>query len=190
MKWVIYASNFLFFACIAHVAVLALSDPGYVKPESNDPDFFYNLLLTKEPSTLCPHCKICRTQRSRHCQSCDRCIDRFDHHCPWINNCVGSQNYHLFFSYVLVQFLFLLNLTYILIHYLFASLIHVEDKYSFKVIYSLFMVLILFFLFSLATLCYMQTINLFKNQTTFERYMTSKYSDQSRVHQRGSPYPS
>ncbi len=43
--------------------------------------------------------------RVRHCHECDKCIYTFDHHCPWMENCIGEKNRHIFWVFLLVQFL-------------------------------------------------------------------------------------
>ena len=72
----------------------------------NDDEFIY-LLKTYDPTTLCFECRILRTPRSRHCYLCNHCIDIYDHHCPWINNCVGSNNFKVFFAFIVVQTIYI-----------------------------------------------------------------------------------
>ena len=64
-----------------------LRDPGYAKPLSDEA--FLKLLETRNPTSLCPVCKVIKTER--HCDVCNKCVERYDHHCQWVNNCVGKR---------------------------------------------------------------------------------------------------
>lgn len=82
-------------------------DPGYLK---RDDDYkFIDLLMTYDPSCLCPECEVIRTPRSRHCNVCKRCVDKFDHHCPWINNCIGVRTHGWFLLFITTQLLFIIG---------------------------------------------------------------------------------
>eukprot|EP00495_Collosphaeridae_sp_1-RS-2012_P005447 TRINITY_DN4863_c0_g1_i1.p1 TRINITY_DN4863_c0_g1~~TRINITY_DN4863_c0_g1_i1.p1 ORF type:complete len:239 (+),score=18.92 TRINITY_DN4863_c0_g1_i1:69-719(+) len=56
---------------------------------------------------FCDYCKKPTHKSSKHCRSCDRCTIGFDHHCRFINNCVGSRNYHIFLTAVVLSWLLL-----------------------------------------------------------------------------------
>ena len=43
-----------------------------------------------------------------------------DHHCPWINNCVGSNNFIVYYIFVLTTFAYLVFVIYTLILDLFV----------------------------------------------------------------------
>ncbi len=104
-RWLLIASEVLFAVSMLLCIAVSCKDPGYLK---SDPNMnFKKLLVSCEPSSLCPVCNTVRTPRSRHCIICNRCIDRYDHHCPWINNCVGRGNFCLFISFVFLQTVFL-----------------------------------------------------------------------------------
>ena len=80
---------------------LSILDPGFLKRRYVNDDHFFQMLLSYDPSALCPDCKVLRTPRSRHCYQCNKCVDRFDHHCPWINNCVGIKNHNAFLAFLI-----------------------------------------------------------------------------------------
>ena len=64
--------------------------------------------------------KVLKTERSKHCDICNKCISVYDHHCPWINNCVGSNNYFLFYYFLISM---LLEMT-------FMIALHTMSKFS------------------------------------------------------------
>jgi hypothetical protein len=107
-------NNTLFFASIITNLIVAYSDPGNLTQEStNDPKLdFLNLLQEFSPITLCEHCRIIKTPRTRHCPLCGKCSDRFDHHCPWINNCIGRGNIKRFYLFLTVQACYLVSALY------------------------------------------------------------------------------
>ena len=163
-------------------------DPGYVQ---KDPTLdFLDLLDQFEANCLCPDCDLIRTPRSRHCNLCNRCVDRFDHHCPWINNCVGRGNYKYFYVYVLVQMtfivhtfvVFLLCIQYPLSFYRpHKQRLPQKFRYnsrnpiSFLELFPCFCVyypsrVFIFKITMNSLLCIVQTGNIFKGETTCERF--------------------
>lgn len=113
-------NNTLFFASIITNLIVAYSDPGNLTQENtNDPKLdFLNLLQEFSPITLCEHCRIIKTPRTRHCPLCGKCSDRFDHHCPWINNCIGRGNIKRFYLFLTVQACYLVSALYSCIIYM------------------------------------------------------------------------
>jgi palmitoyltransferase ZDHHC13/17 len=54
-----------------------------------------------DEDNFCVQCMIRKPLRSKHCRRCGRCVAKHDHHCPWINNCVGNNNLRHFFIYII-----------------------------------------------------------------------------------------
>jgi len=54
-----------------------------------------------DEDNFCMQCMIRKPLRSKHCRRCGRCVAKQDHHCPWINNCVGNNNLRHFYIYIL-----------------------------------------------------------------------------------------
>lgn len=57
------------------------------------------------------YCDLCRSkihEKSYHCKRCNRCTQDFDHHCSFLNSCIGSRNYELFLSLLLLYILFMI----------------------------------------------------------------------------------
>lgn len=125
----ISTEDILFYICLILTTYLAFLDPGYVKPESLSDDYFMEMLIMNEPTALCPHCQVKRTARSRHCQQCNRCVDRFDHHCPWINNCVGSNNYRIFYLFVMLQLIYVIDVTILFIDFIVLKMTGITFEY-------------------------------------------------------------
>ena len=107
-EWLLITSQALFGAACLFCILVWASDPGKLKKDK-DLDFV-QLLDTMEASSLCPDCQVVRTPRCRHCTLCNACVDRYDHHCPWVNNCIGRGNLARFYTFVLLQSLYLFSL--------------------------------------------------------------------------------
>ncbi|EXJ87015.1 hypothetical protein A1O3_03972 [Capronia epimyces CBS 606.96] len=54
-----------------------------------------------DEENFCVQCMVRRPLRSKHCRRCNRCVAKHDHHCPWIHNCVGNDNLRHFYIYIL-----------------------------------------------------------------------------------------
>ena len=52
--------------------------------------------------SICTICNSTVGNLSKHCGECNKCVEYFDHHCKWLNNCIGSPNYKIFFSLLVV----------------------------------------------------------------------------------------
>ncbi len=95
-----YASTTYFFF------LSMLEDPGLVpKPASRNQqraviEELFSLWKFDE-DTFCVHCMIRKPLRSKHCRRCGRCVAKHDHHCPWVDNCVANNNIRHFFLYIL-----------------------------------------------------------------------------------------
>ena len=154
---------------------------------------FVALLDTLEASSLCPDCEVIRTPRCRHCTLCQRCVDRFDHHCPWVNNCIGRGNYIYFYLFVITQCLYLLSV--VVISLIYFKLEFIDDIYAdfedrelkpwhkYRRAAGIFMSLIAsFFMISVLILCWIQTGNLLKGETTCERFAKTNYKRMHAMH--------
>lgn len=164
--------------------VVWLSDPGVIKKDEKLD--FVALLDTLEASCLCPDCEVIRTPRCRHCVLCERCVDRYDHHCPWVNNCIGKGNYAQFYIFVLLQTFYLFSVVVISVIYyklefvddVFADLEDREDHpwHKYRRAAGIFMSLVsTLFMVSIMFLCWLQTGNLLKGETTCERFAKTNY---------------
>ena len=54
-----------------------------------------------DEDNFCVQCMIRKPLRSKHCRRCNRCVSKQDHHCPWIHNCVGNNNIRHFYIYII-----------------------------------------------------------------------------------------
>lgn len=86
--------------------MLARSNAGRL-PKNKGSEII-QLLLTHDNSLICPDCQIVAPIKSKHCEVCQACIARYDHHCPWISNCVGSNNFKLFYIFLISFFISLI----------------------------------------------------------------------------------
>ncbi|ETI25928.1 hypothetical protein G647_02705 [Cladophialophora carrionii CBS 160.54] len=83
-----------------------LEDPGWIpKLASRNQqratiDELFSLWKFDEDN-FCIQCMIRKPLRAKHCRRCNRCVAKHDHHCPWIHNCVGNNNIRHFYIYIL-----------------------------------------------------------------------------------------
>ena len=171
--------SLIFFSLTLSTFLLASStDPGRI--QSNEKKDIFTLLLNNGPHLICPDCAIIKPQRSRHCECCNNCINNYYHHCPWIDNCVGVNNYHYFLMFIFSTLLLLIWMNII------AGLHLTEDDFEYNLwsiqlqenalIYLKFATCVMIFvlgavfLFPLAALNYLHLGNIYKNQTTYERF--------------------
>lgn len=108
--------------------MVKFSSPGFLRPEPNAD--WVDLLERFEPGSLCPDCCVLKTPRSRHCNLCNGCVDRFDHHCPWVNNCIGRKNFKWFYSFLVVQILYLISVIIACFWYLSIYCFSVDEEYK------------------------------------------------------------
>ncbi|KEF59550.1 uncharacterized protein A1O9_04394 [Exophiala aquamarina CBS 119918] len=54
-----------------------------------------------DEENFCLQCMVRKPLRSKHCRRCNRCVAKHDHHCPWVHNCVGNNNIRHFYMYIL-----------------------------------------------------------------------------------------
>lgn len=154
-----------------------------------------------DPIQLCPTCEVVKSPRSKHCNVCDRCVERMDHHCPWLNNCVGITN-HIYFL-LMINFYFInivsmlaLSVKYYTIYYIPSTYTdHYRDTVDFAkfpvvepllgetivlnevVVHVTNISIILLFvpyIYFVGFIWYRQTITLFTNKTTAERFGRKK----------------
>lgn len=157
----------------------SLKDPGQVvKPKGLK---FSKLIENRDPKTLCPFCEVSYTEDSRHCFICNKCVHNFDHHCPWINNCVGRDNHVVFYAYItsLLVYFIMLNTMCLSALVDWDHTFHDDLKGSsgepgdlFWVKFTLIEVTMIatFFTFPLLSLTIIQTQNLLRNTTTYQRF--------------------
>lgn len=95
-----FASTSYFYFTAMH------SDPGYVPKQAsrNQQRAVIEELFTLwkfDEDNFCVQCMVRKPLRSKHCRRCNRCVAKQDHHCPWIHNCVGNNNLRHFYIYIL-----------------------------------------------------------------------------------------
>ncbi|KAL1976464.1 hypothetical protein VTN31DRAFT_2746 [Thermomyces dupontii] len=96
----------LFAATTYFYALSVMENPGYVPKLGSRHqqrevirELFDNWIFDEEH--FCIHCMLRKPLRSRHCRRCGRCVAKHDHHCPWIVNCVGVNNLRHFYLYII-----------------------------------------------------------------------------------------
>jgi len=168
-----------------------LSDPGVIKKDTELD--FVKLLDSFEASSLCPDCSIIRTPRCRHCTLCGNCVDRYDHHCPWVNNCIGKGNFARFYIFVFVQSIYLFSVFVVSIYYF--KLEFFDDVYALhenrekqpwdrcrRAAGIIMTMITVTFLVSVMFLCMVTTGNLFRGETTCERFARTNYKQLHAMH--------
>ena len=148
---------------VVFFAVVCCMDPGYLKKSHEHK--MLELASNTECFQICPECVCKRPPRSRHCQCCNKCVEKFDHHCPWINNCVGARNLGVFYWYLVITFVFLLETAFVCIGYIVDSELNAKGLLA-----AVWAMVALGFLMPLFMLISVQTRNLVSNTTTNERY--------------------
>lgn len=87
--------------------------PPYQKTDFCDKFIFSK--VTKKPIIMVQrHCHVCgikRPHKCLHCSMCDNCVEEFDHHCIYVSNCIGKRNRKFYFSFLIMDFLFLLKIS-------------------------------------------------------------------------------
>lgn len=97
----------LFYSSTAYFYVTAMmEDPGWIPKlaSRNQQRAVIDELFSQwkfDEDNFCIQCMIRKPLRSKHCRRCARCVAKQDHHCPWIHNCVGNNNIRHFYLYIL-----------------------------------------------------------------------------------------
>ena len=157
--WFLILSSleFLFFF------IVCFKNPGYMKKHHEHQ--LLELAQAVDCVQICPECVTRRPPRARHCQSCNKCVEKFDHHCPWINNCIGARNLGVFYSFLLITFVFIVYTGFMCTDYI------LENGLVSKAYIAAFYAIISFsFIIPLFLLISVQTRNFLTNTTTNERY--------------------
>jgi hypothetical protein len=116
----ILANKILFSGYISNYLFLLLVNPGIPGKENYQDIFINNYKGNLKLLQRCDECKIVihKNSKSKHCAYCNICILRYDHHCPWIGKCVGKYNFIIFYLFLILLLLFILNGLIIFILYL------------------------------------------------------------------------
>lgn len=105
--YIMLAINYILVVCLVYVYVrITIFDP--VDSYIVKPGLAESEMRTKN----IVECRLCRSfvhEKSYHCKRCNRCTEDFDHHCVYLNNCIGSLNYEMFVSLLLLYIFFLVN---------------------------------------------------------------------------------
>ncbi|KIW56194.1 hypothetical protein PV05_04872 [Exophiala xenobiotica] len=147
-----------------------------------------------DEENFCVQCMVRKPLRSKHCRRCHRCVAKQDHHCPWIHNCVGNNNLRHFYIYILclevgIILYVRLALSYLSVlpapsedailkcHILGPSLCTFVLRDPWTVALTFWAVLQLVWV---TMLIVVQTVQISKNQTTYENMKRHEYSHDSR----------
>ena len=179
MKFISYFDQCLFYISalifISLFIYVTMSDPGEIK-KNNSESWLDIVESAKKLEKICPYCKVELDRFSKHCFLCNKCIEIYDHHCHWINNCVGNKNKPFFIAFVLSLWFNLIIDCYIIIQIFFAKPNgkkgnYILENYYFKVFYGgIVFIIILFFVFPVSYLIYMQIKNK-DNQREVQTYL-------------------
>lgn len=176
--WIVFTAVFglqvltFFMSWIVH--------PGYIKHKTGREAILRDM-HSVETYKICPDCQIIKPARSRHCDICKRCVSVYDHHCPYIDNCVGARNLKFFIPFIISYDAVLLMIA---VFDIFAicndkasgyDLLGINDFVNknliqVKIAIGILGTLSLFCGIMLMRLVLTQLVNIFKGQTTFERY--------------------
>ena len=115
---------------------IAFTDPGSFLPnyEEKKLDCSEAKLMVATISNQDYFLKFCRTclnardLRVYHCPDCGLCIIRHDHHCPWLSTCIGLKNHKHFLFLVIINIIFFIFNTILLITFLIS--IKIKEKIS------------------------------------------------------------
>ena len=164
---------------------LFTSIPGYQKGEKISISDFIELKPVKIINNkiynlkYCKSCSIIKEIRTFHCKICGICIERHDHHCCYVSNCIGKNNYTLFFYFL---FIFLIHLLQICIFeaYCFYRISYLKKNInkeneikdfnfiSFFLMGSVILIFVSFFIFFLITTIIRNIYLISINKTTNE----------------------
>jgi palmitoyltransferase ZDHHC13/17 len=163
------AYDFLGLACLEIIFFIGISNknPGFIEKTNES---LLELCKKYDFFQICPQCVVKISPRSRHCECCNKCVEKFDHHCPWVNNCIGAKNLGIFYGFLLVTLLLILDAAYYDFYYLYQ---HFDPDHVLKadnLAAALCGFLIAGFTLPLFMLFLLQTRNFFSNTTTNERY--------------------
>jgi palmitoyltransferase len=190
----------LFFSGTTYFYFLSMvEDPGFVpKLASRNQqraaiEELFSLWRFDEDN-FCVECMVRRPLRSKHCRRCHRCVAKQDHHCPWIHNCVGNNNIRHFFIYILCLEVGIILFVRLVLSYLSLlpppseaatsqcrilgpSLCSVVLRDPWTVALTFWAVLQLVWV---TMLIVVQTVQICKNQTTYENMKRREYAPDRR----------
>ncbi|EHY59408.1 palmitoyltransferase akr1 [Exophiala dermatitidis] len=196
----------LFFASTAYFYFISMiEDPGFVPKlaSRNQQRAVIQELFSLwkfDELNWCVQCMVRRPLRSKHCRSCNRCVAKQDHHCPWIANCVGNNNLRHFYIYIVSLEIGIILYVRLVLSYLSLLPAPPDDAISqcnvlspalcsfvlrdpWTVALSFWACLQLVWV---TMLLVVQTVQICKNQTTYENMRRHQHVQQH-THGRGAP---
>ena len=100
--------------------ILLLINPGIPGRNHFKDEYFEKYQGNPKLLTRCDICNILilRKYKCGHCAFCNICVMKQDHHCPWIGKCIGKYNILIFYFFIFLLTIFLLNGTILLFLFL------------------------------------------------------------------------
>ena len=103
--------NILFSGYITSFLILFVANPGIPGRNHFKEEYFKNYKGKLSLLQLCGKCNILMPKEYKcgHCGYCNICIIGYDHHCPWVGKCIGKYNFIIFYFFLILLTIFLLN---------------------------------------------------------------------------------